>query len=153
MNLNNKVIVEQVTILTPLLVDELFKLALQLNPQVQKESFSSTLQKIIEYTGARLFVAKENDLTILGMLTMITYPHMTNIEGEKTWIEDVVVDTNSRGQGIGKKLIQEAIYEAKSCGIEYINLTSNPKRIAANQLYKKLGFQQHKTNYYYYKLS
>ena len=56
-------------------------------------------------------------------------------------IEDVVTDKNYRGKGIGRKLTEMLIEEAKKRRAEYIELTSNPKRKAAIALYKKLGFK------------
>jgi ribosomal protein S18 acetylase RimI-like enzyme len=67
-------------------------------------------------------------------------------------IEDVVVDENYRGQGLGKLLAKHAIKKAKKLEMHYIDLTSNPKRVAANNLYKKAGFEKRDTNYYRLKL-
>ena len=58
------------------------------------------------------------------------------------FIEDVVVDYNKRGQGIGKMLTEYAINYAKEIGCRSIDLTSSPSREAANYLYKKMGFKQ-----------
>ena len=63
-------------------------------------------------------------------------------------IEDMIVDQEYRGRGLGLKVMEKLISKAKSEGIEVLELTTNPKRIAANELYKKVGFNLHPTNHY-----
>jgi ribosomal protein S18 acetylase RimI-like enzyme len=96
-----------------------------------------------------LFLARQTDETIIGMaaLTVFRVP-----SGLKAWIEDVVVDESQRGKGIGQALTEACIEHARARGVSSIHLTSNPKRIAANTLYQKLGFQRHETNLYQLKL-
>lgn len=63
-------------------------------------------------------------------------------------IESVVVSSQCRGKGYGKALMQHMIDVAKSRGIHHIQLTSNPKRVEANKLYQKMGFEKYETNCY-----
>ena len=91
-----------------------------------------------------LFLLLEDD-NVIGMLTVGTYLSPT---GSKAWIEDVVVDIAYRGQGLGRILVTHAIAYCKEQGIDTVMLTSNPKRIAANALYKSLGFNFKETNVY-----
>lgn len=37
---------------------------------------------------------------------------------------------------------------AKKMNVHYIQLTSNPARVAANRLYQDLGFERYETNCY-----
>jgi len=67
-------------------------------------------------------------------------------------VEDMIVDDAYRGKGYGKKMLLELIDFAKKEWVDTIELTSNPKRIAANELYKKVGFALHPTNHYLYKI-
>lgn len=67
-------------------------------------------------------------------------------------IEDMIVDEKHRGKGLGKKILLDLLQWAKKNGIEIIELTSGSHRIAANELYKKVGFQVHQTNHYLLKL-
>ena len=92
-----------------------------------------------------LFLARQADKTIIGMaaLTVFRVP-----SGRKAWIEDVIVDETQRGKGIGQALTVACINHARELGTSSIHLTSNPKRIAANKLYQKLGFKRHETNLY-----
>jgi len=67
-------------------------------------------------------------------------------------VEDMIVDENCRGKGYGRKILKDLIQWAKSKNVEVIELTTNPKRIAANELYKSEGFALHPTNHYLYKV-
>ena len=63
-------------------------------------------------------------------------------------IESVVVSSRCRGKGYGKELITAMIEAAKGFKAHHIQLTSNPKRVAANKLYQNLGFERYETNCY-----
>ena len=70
--------------------------------------------------------------------------------GVRAWKEDVVVDIEARGMGIGQALNEYAIQMAEQAGAKTIDLTSRPSREAANRLYQRLGFVARETNIYRY---
>lgn len=63
-------------------------------------------------------------------------------------IESVVVSSKCRGRGYGKELMTAMIETAKKMNVHHIQLTSNPARVAANGLYRGLGFERYETNCY-----
>lgn len=63
-------------------------------------------------------------------------------------IESVVVSSKCRGRGYGKELMTAMIEAAKRMNVHHIQLTSNPARVAANQLYQDMGFERYETNCY-----
>lgn len=79
------------------------------------------------------------------------FPRQTLLRKQAV-VEDMIVDGAYRGKGYGQKILLELIDWAKNQGIDVVELTTNPKRIAANELYKKTGFVLHPTNHYLYKL-
>ena len=91
--------------------------------------------------------AGEDEEKIVGMLTLAVFRIPS---GVRAWIEDVVVDTEARGRGIGAALVRRAIEIAQESGARTVDLTSRPSREAANKLYQKLGFEQRSTNVYRY---
>lgn len=97
---------------------------------------------------AFLFVAKDGE-RIAGCATLCPFVSPT---GRKASIEDVVVSTEYRGRGIGRKLVEAAIEKAKEFSPVTIQLTSRPSRVAANHLYQSMGFIQKDTNFYYLKV-
>jgi ribosomal protein S18 acetylase RimI-like enzyme len=110
-----------------------------------KEYFKS----ILASENVHFFTGRLDDNRIVAMFTIGTYNIPT---GTKVWIEDVVVDESQRGKGIGEEIMLFAIDYSKSLGARSVSLTSRPSRIAANRLYKKLGFVQYETNVYRYLL-
>lgn len=103
------------------------------------------LEEIISSENSYLFFAANTDDVFIGMLTIGIYQSPT---GKKAWIEDVVVDETFRGQGIGENLIVFAIQFARQYQVSILTLTSSPAKVAANNLYKKIGFQPKETNVY-----
>ncbi len=75
------------------------------------------------------------------------FPRQTLLRNQAV-VEDMIVDEKYRGKGIGEKILLDLIRWAKENGVEVVELTTNPKRIAANSLYKKVGFWLHETNHY-----
>jgi ribosomal protein S18 acetylase RimI-like enzyme len=102
------------------------------------------VQRVVDSDTATLFVATDAGVAV-GMLTLVVFSIPT---GLRAWIEDVVVDEDARGLGVGEALTMAAIDEARGRGVRSINLTSRPSRGAANALYQKLGFERRDTNVY-----
>jgi ribosomal protein S18 acetylase RimI-like enzyme len=104
------------------------------------------LAEIVGNVNCVLFVARV-DGDIVGGLTLAMYPLPT---GLKAWIDDVVVDSATRGRGVGEALSRAALDEARRRGAKEVDLTSRPKREAANRLYQRMGFVARDTNVYRY---
>ena len=129
-----------------------FETVSRLLPQLSSYAELPTRQyfkSILASENIHFFIAELDKKQIVGMLTIATYKTPSGI---KVWIEDVVVDESHRGKGIGKELMLFAINYSKSLGAKDIRLTSRPSRIAANELYSKLGFKRYDTNVYKYLL-
>jgi ribosomal protein S18 acetylase RimI-like enzyme len=112
-------------------------------PLPGREHFESVLRN----RNNHFFIAELENKEIAGILTLVVYSIPT---GTKYWIEDVVVDESFRGRGIGKGLVVHAVNVARSMGAKSVDLTSRPFRIAANKLYRDLGFELRETNVYRY---
>lgn len=80
------------------------------------------------------------------------FPRQTLLRKQAV-VEDMIVDDVYRGKGLGRKILRSLIQWAKEQGVEMVELTTNPKRIAANELYKSEGFTLHETNHYLLKVS
>lgn len=103
------------------------------------------LRAIIDDSASQLFLLQAED-QVIGMLTLGRY---TSPTGVKVWVEDVVVKSEYRGEGLGRRLVNHAIEYCKAnfapCTLV---LTSNPARVAANELYRTSGFEPKQTNVY-----
>ena len=127
--------------------DELVHAMAVLIPQLSKSNpppSQTDLNAIISSEASVLFIARVNG-KIAGALTLATFRIPT---GVRAWIEDVVVDADARGHGVGEALNMAAIAEARSRGAITVELTSRPSREAANRLYQRIGFVQRETNIY-----
>ncbi|KAG0334263.1 hypothetical protein BG000_008481 [Podila horticola] len=91
----------------------------------------------------------EGDIeTILGCLTLVT---LTLLMNSRAHIEDLVVSTECRGQGVGRALMQRALHEAvHTYKCSMVDLTSKPDRLQARKLYESLGFQIRDTGAFRY---
>ena len=130
---------------------ELVEAFARLIPQLSSSSSPPTaeqLSEIVDAADSVLFVARM-DGRIVGCLTLALYRIPT---GLKAWIEDVVVDGEARGNGIGEGLSRAAVDEAARRGAKHVSLTSRASRDAANRLYRAIGFEQYETNVYRYTL-
>lgn len=139
-------IVEVVQETDPVLLRSLNGLLPQLSKNAQAMKMED-LNQIVDSECSDLLVVKAPDGGILGALTLIHFRIPTGI---RAWIEDVVVDANARGQGVGKALIQAAIDKSRDLGAKTLDLTSNPDRESAHRLYEGAGFSVRSTKVYRY---
>jgi len=131
--------------------DELVEAFARLVPQLSSSSPPPTREQLAELVDGPdtvLFVARV-DGRIMGSLTLAFYRIPT---GLKAWIEDVVVDDDARGRGVGAALNEAALAAARRRGAKDVSLTSRPSREAANRLYQRIGFERRETNVYRYTL-
>lgn len=139
--------VEEITGVT----DDLVAAMKLLTPQLSRSApalGAAELQEMIDQPGVYLFAYRqEDDGPILGLLTLATFKIPT---GLRAWIEDVVVDSATRGHGAGQALVLASIDKARQIGARTVDLTSRPTREAANRLYQRCGFALRETNVYRY---
>jgi len=88
-------------------------------------------------------VEKDGKLVGMGWI----FPRQTLLRKQAV-VEDMIVDNRERGKGYGRRILRDLINWAKNSGVEVVELTTNPKRVAANELYKSEGFWLHETNHY-----
>jgi ribosomal protein S18 acetylase RimI-like enzyme len=127
---------------------ELFNAMARLVPQLSSSASPLTayeLEGIIESPATTLFVARDQDEQIVGSLTLAVFRTPT---GVRAWIEDVVVESDARGGGIGSALVRAAVDTARRTEARTVDLTSRPRREDANRLYQRLGFERRETNVY-----
>jgi ribosomal protein S18 acetylase RimI-like enzyme len=103
------------------------------------------LSRILEHDANTLFVARAEDGTIVGTLTLVMVPVPSGLRAR---IEDVVVDATARGQGVGSALTEAAIAAARAADARTLDLTSRPDRDDAGRLYERLGFRQRDSRVY-----
>ncbi len=130
--------------------DELVEAFARLIPQLSSSTpppDADLLRAIVASEASTLLIARDDDGTILGSMTLAMFRIPT---GLRAWIEDVVVDDAARGKRVGTALNERALEIAQAAGARTVELTSRPSREAANRLYLRMGFVIRETNVYRY---
>ena len=105
------------------------------------------LNAVLKNKNVHLMVLRDKQ-NIIGMGSLVVWHAPTGIRSR---IEDVIVSEVYRGRGFGTLLTKKLIALARTVKAKDIELSSRPSRVAANELYKKLGFVLKETNVYSYK--
>jgi len=113
----------------------------QLNPDNKQRP----LIEILQATNNVIVVVCKIDECIVGTALLSTYKV---ISGYRGMIDDVVVDTTQRGNGIGRKLMQRLLHEATTIGLDEVLLFTGHHRAPAIALYKSLGFKLRESGLY-----
>ena len=130
--------------LTPSQTADLLDLMHELDPTIAVTG--EMLEQAAEAPGTHLFAAVGNDGRILGCASLCVFDSPT---GRKASVEDVVVSSDARRQGIGRALMDHIIgYALRELAPIDLHLTSRPERVAANEMYKRMGFEKRVTNVY-----
>ncbi len=144
--------VKEITEMSQKVCDAFARLVPQLSSSASIPTYEEVEDLINSKTGIVLAAIDTDDPNseILGTMTLVVFRVPTGI---RAWVEDVVVDSNARGKGIGEKLVRSAVERAKQEGAKTVDLTSRPSREAANRLYRRCGFETRETNIYRIKLA
>ena len=148
MNNESLIAVEVATHVDDGLVDAVHRLVPQLTTSTPPPT-RVELEVIVAGPSTMLLLARNGRATV-GMLTLAIFRIPTGI---RAWIEDVVVDADARGKGVGEALTREAVRIAGTHGARTVELTSRPSREAANRLYQRLGFERRDTNVYRFSIA
>lgn len=138
--------------LTPYTYNEYFSLIKQLSPNAVGPAVSDELavSKLTMDGLKKIFLAVEiATRKVIGTISLILEPKINreNVNQPKNTsfcghIEDVVVDENYRGIGIGRKMVEYAVNYAKSCNCYKVILDCNASNV---EFYKKcnIGLEPH----------
>ena len=98
-------------------------------------------QEILDHPGTSIFVAEEDDL-LVAVVSLHILPNMTFGGRPYALIENVITAKTYRGQGWGKKVMEQAIQKAWDADVYKIMLLSSQKRKdgTARGFYENLGF-------------
>ncbi|HEX8572569.1 MAG TPA: GNAT family N-acetyltransferase [Allosphingosinicella sp.] len=97
--------------------------------------------------GGRILVAEDAAGTIVGAVAYVgpgAGPRADFFEPEWPIVRMLVVDPAARGQGIGRRLTQACIDQARRDGAAAIALHTSPAMAVALELYLRMGFRLEK---------
>jgi len=89
----------------------------------------------------QLVVAEDDDGAVIGCLQLCILPGLSSQGAWRGLIEDVRVAAHCRSRGVGEKIVQWAVAEARAKGCALVELLTHNTRIDAQRFYARLGFQ------------
>lgn len=131
---------EDIDILVALL-ESLFTIETDFSIDVQKHRKGLSL--MLEQTDRSCILVAEYNKKVIGMCTGQLL--VSTAEGNlKAIVEDVVVEKDNRGVGIGGELLSEIQKWAISCGASRIDLLADQRNIHALNFYNKQNWKRTK---------
>jgi len=106
------------------------------------EAAAQVLQRMSTYANYVVYVAVEAG-TIVGTFALLIMDNLAHMGAPSAVVEDVCVDEQLRGQGIGKAMMTLAMQVAREQGCYKLSLSSDLARGPAHAFYRSLGFEQH----------
>jgi ribosomal protein S18 acetylase RimI-like enzyme len=85
-------------------------------------------------------VVAESEGRVVGCLQLAVLAGISSQGGVRGLLEDVRVAADCRSRGIGERLVQWAVAEAKARGCNMVELLTHQTRTDAQRFYKRLGF-------------
>lgn len=115
----------------------------QLAPDEPRTDAKLLALRLSELPASREVLVAERDGKLLGTCSINLIEHLAHNFARSAIVEDVVVDADARGLGIGQALMGKAIERARAWGCYKLALSSNHSREAAHRFYARLGFKPH----------
>ncbi len=94
----------------------------------------------IERDPNQLLTVVELAGEVIGTLHLTYLPSLTYRGGKRALIEAVRVAASQRNQGIGQRMFEWAIAQAREAGCHMVQLTTDKRRPDAVRFYESLGF-------------
>ncbi len=104
-------------------------------------SYFSAFEAVDHDPHIQLAVAEDHDGAVVGCLELCILPGLSSQGASRGLIEDVRVAAHCRSRGIGEKMVQWAVAEARARGCKLVELLTHHSRADAQRFYKRLGFQ------------
>jgi GNAT superfamily N-acetyltransferase len=103
---------------------------------------TSIFNRLRSYPDYRIHVALA-DSKIIGTFALLIMDNLAHRGARSAILEDVVVDEEQRGQGVGKQMMVYAgdLCREKRC--YKMALNSNRHRVEAHRFYESLGYERH----------
>jgi len=98
--------------------------------------------RIARYPDYKIYVAIRGK-KVIGTFALLVMDNLGHMGAPSAIIEDVAVDPNWQGHGVGKMMIRHALKICREKGCYKVALSSNLKRERAHAFYDSLGFERH----------
>src|SRR5690348_6545437 len=105
------------------------------------ELYYKAFERVTKDPNIDLVVAEEGG-RVVGCLQLCILPGLSSQGAARGLIEDVRVASDRRSRGIGEKLVQWALEEARGKGCRLVELLTHHSRVDAQRFYERLGFSR-----------
>ena len=102
-------------------------------------SYFTAFERVDRDENIQLVVAEEGG-AVVGCLQLCILPGLSSQGASRGLIEDVRVASHLRSRGIGERLVQWALAEARGKGCKLVELLTHHTRVDAQRFYERLGF-------------
>jgi ribosomal protein S18 acetylase RimI-like enzyme len=102
-------------------------------------SYFKAFETVDRDPNIQLVVAEEGG-AVVGCLQLCILPGISSQGASRGLIEDVRVASDRRSRGIGERLVQWAVTEARAKGCKLVELLTHHTRVDAQRFYERLGF-------------
>jgi GNAT superfamily N-acetyltransferase len=107
--------------------------------EVSAEAYAPAFDEITADAHQQLLVGEaDGEVVATAQLTWVR--HLTYVGGLMCQVESVRVRSDLRGRGHGRRLMDHVIDLARARGAVRVELTTNARRLRAQEFYKGLGF-------------
>jgi len=104
-------------------------------------SYFRAFEALEHASHIQLVVAEDEDGAVIGCLQLCILPGLSSQGASRGLIEDVRIATHYRSRGVGEKIVQWAVAEARAKGCALVELLTHSTRVDAQRFYARLGFQ------------
>ena len=99
-------------------------------------------RRVARDANHQIYVASA-DRELVGTFTLLIVNHLSHRGARSLIVEDVVVNTNWQGKGVGRQMMEFAVAQGKRLHCYKLVLSSGLARERAHELYEHLGFHKH----------
>ncbi len=99
-------------------------------------------KKMQTYLNYKVYIA-ENEDEVIGTFALLIMDNLAHQGTPSGVVEDVAVQTDLQGKGIGKMMMEFAMQKCQEAGCYKLVLSSNLKRKEAHAFYESLDFEKH----------
>jgi ribosomal protein S18 acetylase RimI-like enzyme len=109
--------------------------------------WTATVWEEILTDPRRVYLIAEEDDRVVGTADLLILPNLTHGARPIAFVENVVVTTDRRGDGIGRALMDDIMSRAEAEGCYKVQLLSANGRSGAHAFYEDLGFEASSRGY------
>lgn len=104
-------------------------------------------RRMLTYPDYNIYLAEHHGEPV-GTFALLVMDNLGHLGARSAILEDVVVNQEYRGQGIGKIMMEFANRLCRDKGCYKMSFSSNRNREAAHRFYESLGFRKHGFSFY-----